>query len=135
MILLNDILIDTKPVKKSGVEMYEFKNSYYLVQVQPVRLLDEKGAACVCAPSRVVSGAHAIVTLMSLAEGRYGFALRSDGDNVDVVRFFAATAQEREKWVNELSNLRQHINAKRQHHSGTHCACTTPSLSLPTVGS
>lgn len=91
--LFNDLLVDTKPVKKSGVEVFKFKNSYHLVQLLPVVLPDD------------------------LKDNRFGFALRADGDTVDVVRFFAASTQERDEWVNELNSLRQDINAKREHHN------------------
>ena len=39
--LFNDLLVDTKPVKKSGVEVFKFKNSYHLVQLLPVILPDD----------------------------------------------------------------------------------------------
>lgn len=41
VILFNDLLIDTKPVKKNGVEMLKLKNSYHLVQLYPVKLPED----------------------------------------------------------------------------------------------
>ncbi len=119
--LFNDLLVETKPMKKSGVEVFKLKHSYHLVQVQPVDIPDTKGTSFssereidyLCS-SQILTP----FTSIKISDTRFGFSLMADGDTV-MVKLYAASAEEKEYWMKDLCSLRNEIEDRRKHYNGT----------------
>lgn len=135
--LFNDLLLETKPIKKNGVEVFKFKNSYHLVQLQPATFPDNLKGTDILHP--FLYFLCACLTLSAclfsvIVDGRIGFSLQASGDTVDVARFFTSS-QERDEWFKDLSLLHQDLESKRDHHNGMHSGRTISRLNTYTTHS
>ena len=130
MFLFNDLLVETKPIKRSSAKSpsghstsFQYERCFHLYRLYPRSLPDTNSEFPVPPPlflprfSDISTKDLTCSRLLSKTGEKHGIALVTDGD-LTMVRLYASTALEKDQWIKHFNLVKLEIELKRKEHDG-----------------